>query len=395
MTDQTYFLPSVRLPRAAVREQATTVLQLDVLLGLVNRTSEPLAILNPHRQIVFCNEACWRLGGLSTPDEAIGLRPGELLRCVNVVSSPGGCGTSEKCRFCGLAQALVEGQENRAAAGRCMIESGDGSELVATEYRVQVTPLPEAGPGWEYYSLTDTSQEGRRRVLDRAFFHDILNRAFAVEGVADALAEESLTSAEREEFTTMLGVAVRGLVEEIKSQRVLVAAESGELAVESVTVNSLELLREALQTCAAFWLDEEVRFEIALGSEAVEFESDPALLGRVLVNLLKNAMESSKPGQVVTSSCRRQGDEVQFFVHNEGFMESAVAAHIFQRSHSTKGHGRGLGTHSVRLLVEQYLGGKVSFDSLRETGTTFRVRLPLRARPLASLVPITSNGGGH
>ncbi|QOY88287.1 PAS domain-containing sensor histidine kinase [Paludibaculum fermentans] len=381
MTDDTHYLPSARLPRSAVREQLKIALRPEVLLKLVNTTSEPLAILNPERQIVYCNEACWRLAGLSSQDEAIGLRPGDLLHCVNVAERPGGCGTTENCQFCDLAQALVKGQEGHATAGRCLIEGSLTASAAGTDYQVRVTPIPEAGPGWVCYSMTDISRESRRRALERTFFHDIMNRAFAVEGVADALVDESISSTDREDLTSMLGVAVRGLVEEIKSQRVLLAAESGELAVDPVQLNSLDVLRDAVRTGAAFWLDEDARLEIELGSQSVDFESDPALLGRILVNLLKNAIESSEPGQTVVTGCHRDREEVCFFVHNEGAMKPAVAARVFQRSYSTKGHSRGLGTYSVRLLTEEYLGGEVSFQSAPAAGTTFQVRLPLIARP--------------
>jgi signal transduction histidine kinase len=50
---------------------------------------------------------------------------------------------------------------------------------------------------------------------------------------------------------------------------------------------------------------------------------------------------------------------------------------IFSRSFSTKGVGRGLGTYSIKLLTERYLGGRADFVSNREDGTVFRVRLPL------------------
>jgi sensor histidine kinase regulating citrate/malate metabolism len=50
---------------------------------------------------------------------------------------------------------------------------------------------------------------------------------------------------------------------------------------------------------------------------------------------------------------------------------------IFQRSFSTKGFGRGLGTYSIRLLTERYLKGSVSFTSSALSGTIFRVRYPL------------------
>ncbi len=381
MIDDSHYLPSARLPIPAVREQLNTALRPEVLLKLVNTTSEPLAILNPERQIVYCNEACWRLAGLSSLDEAIGLRPGDLLHCVNVSERPGGCGTTENCQFCDLARALVQGQDGHATAGRCLIEGSANAGVADTDYRVQVTPIPEAGLGWVCYAMTDISRESRRRALERTFFHDIMNRAFAVEGVADALADEAISMTDREDLTSMLGVAVRGLVEEIRSQRVLLAAESGELTVEPVQLNSMDVLRDAVRTCAAFWLDETARLEIELGSQAVDFESDPALLGRILVNLLKNAIESSESGQSVVAGCHRDREQVCFFVHNEGAMKPDVAARVFQRSYSTKGHSRGLGTYSVRLLTVEYLGGQVSFQTAPESGTTFQIRLPLCARP--------------
>jgi signal transduction histidine kinase len=52
---------------------------------------------------------------------------------------------------------------------------------------------------------------------------------------------------------------------------------------------------------------------------------------------------------------------------------------MFQRSFSTKGAGRGLGSYSVKLLSERYLNGKVSFTSSEDEGTTFIARYPAAA----------------
>ncbi len=48
---------------------------------------------------------------------------------------------------------------------------------------------------------------------------------------------------------------------------------------------------------------------------------------------------------------------------------------VFQRSFSTKGPGRGLGTYRIRLLTEKYLKGRVSFATGPE-GTTFTAEYP-------------------
>ncbi len=57
-------------------------------------------------------------------------------------------------------------------------------------------------------------------------------------------------------------------------------------------------------------------------------------------------------------------------------MPEAVQLQLFQRSFTTKGLGRGIGTYSIRLLTERYLGGKVSFTSTPAAGTRFELSFP-------------------
>jgi len=70
-----------------------------------------------------------------------------------------------------------------------------------------------------------------------------------------------------------------------------------------------------------------------------------------------------------------QNKEVLFWVHNSTHMPEETQSQIFKRSFSTKGKSRGLGTYSIRLLSEEYLGGKVWFESTPEKGTTFYLKL--------------------
>jgi sensor histidine kinase regulating citrate/malate metabolism len=76
-------------------------------------------------------------------------------------------------------------------------------------------------------------------------------------------------------------------------------------------------------------------------------------------------------------NCAVEGDSVVFSVHNPAVMPRDVQLQMFQRSFSTKGSGRGLGTYSIKLLTERYLRGSVRFESRRDYGTTFYVRYPL------------------
>jgi sensor histidine kinase regulating citrate/malate metabolism len=74
-------------------------------------------------------------------------------------------------------------------------------------------------------------------------------------------------------------------------------------------------------------------------------------------------------------ACREVGGEVIFTVNNPGEIPEQVRKKIFRGRVSTKSRNRGLGLHSIQLLVD-ILGGKVEVTSSADEGTTFLVRLP-------------------
>ena len=374
MPNQTEFLPAERLTLERILDQAGQVGESPVLRAMLDTASDMVVLLNRERQIVYCNDAGAKAGGLARKEDALGMRPGELLHCIHATDQPGGCGTSDSCRYCGLVQALVAGQQGRANSGECLLQCHDHDSDTSAEYAAVVRPLPELGGAWQCYSLRDISAEKRREALERTFFHDILNLAGAVEGVSSVLAGEDMSPGERAEFVGMLSVSARALVEEIRSQRTLLAAERGELAVEHTDSDSLAALRDAAAACRGFGLAEDKQVVILPDALAILFRTDGTLLGRILINMLKNALEASGAGMTVTATCDRPTpDRVRFSVHNHTVMADHIRAHVFQRSFSTKGTGRGLGTYSIKLLTESYMRGRVWFESAEGQGTTFHV----------------------
>jgi sensor histidine kinase regulating citrate/malate metabolism len=93
--------------------------------------------------------------------------------------------------------------------------------------------------------------------------------------------------------------------------------------------------------------------------------------------MIKNALEAISEEERVSVSCRTENKHVSVAVHNPGQMPDPVQKQVFQRSFTTKGKGRGLGTYSMKLLGERYLGGKVGFSSAGDTGTIFTLSLPV------------------
>jgi signal transduction histidine kinase len=163
-------------------------------------------------------------------------------------------------------------------------------------------------------------------------------------------------------------------VNEIRAQRLLLAAEKNELVLQPAIVSAQELLEHVRQLYRnrPAYADRVVQIETA--SMSITLHTDPTILQRVLANMVKNALEATPHGTTIRLGADATKDEVIFWCHNEGAIAVDDALQIFQRSFSTKGPNRGLGTYSMKLLGERYLRGHVSFTSNATQGTRFEIR---------------------
>ena len=371
---ETMFLPAERAPRAEVLRQHA-LLRGDPLIGeLLDSSLSLTMILNEQRQAVLINEAFRLRLGLSRRADAVGSRLGECLGCLHAGGPPNGCGTTPACRDCGAARATAGALAGNATLKTCRIQTvvcGRDLCLLA-----RASPFTYKGERFVLVSASDVEHELRRRELEQIFFHDVLNTASGVQGLLGIMQDVRKDDAVQN-YLPIARKASDTLIDELLCQRDLAAAESGELAVTRREVSTRSLLAHLTEMFASHPLAQNRRVALAPESEDLRLTTDKTLLSRVLVNLIKNALEASPQGAAVTASCRREGACAVFRVHNPTFMPPEVQHQIFQRSFSTKGAGRGLGTYSIRLLTENYLAGSVSFTSNPAQGTTFRAEYAL------------------
>jgi sensor histidine kinase regulating citrate/malate metabolism len=92
--------------------------------------------------------------------------------------------------------------------------------------------------------------------------------------------------------------------------------------------------------------------------------------------MLKNAVEATPEWGEVEIGSNYNNGEVDIWVKNKSFIKQEIQQQIFSRPVSTKGKNRGLGTYSMKLLTEQYLKGKISFETCEVNGTKFMIKLP-------------------
>ncbi len=383
-SDHTFFASPERESAEEIRER-TRVLEQDPLLRELLEAFPTMAvILSKTRQILMYNRAFDEAVPHSSDDLFLAMRLGECVGCEVAVKAPGGCGTGKQCRMCGAVLAMLEAQDGRRNIRECSIPVYSDDAFHALEFRVAAVPMTIAGEDVTLLSLADISEENRRKALERIFFHDVLNTASGVRSIADLL--RLIKGPEREELVDDLDGLSDQLIEEIQSQRDILAAERGDLLTRQQEISVIDMLEHVLALYRFHLLGKDRELRAVNRTDGLIFQSDATILARVLGNLTKNALEASDPGDVITLVCDvPDSGGIRFSVHNPVVIPEKVQLQLFRRSFSTKGGGRGLGTYSARLLTERYLGGEIDFMSSDEQGTTFSIVLPLRGNERADL----------
>ncbi|MBN2686203.1 MAG: PAS domain-containing sensor histidine kinase [Pontiellaceae bacterium] len=342
--------------------------------SILDALPDAIVILDQHRQITYANRALLSVYQEMTPEDIYGLRLGELINCAHKDDIPNGCGTSKRCTLCGANQAILTGLKGAQAEEECRVNVQDSAR--ALDLLIHSTPFSFMNKPFTMVLIKDIADEKRRKALEQTFFHDILNTAGGLQGYAELLLDSSCSELEELRFREMFPHITKQLVDEIEAQRLILQAENKQIALHYESFSPKELLHEIAELYALFQANDRRNIVVRVDENVGNIISDHTLLSRIIGNMTKNALEATHESETVTLRAERLPEGTVFSVHNPGAMPEEVQLQVFDRSFSTKGQNRGLGTYSIRLFGEEYLGGTVSFHSDEESGTTFKIVLP-------------------
>lgn len=144
-----------------------------------------------------------------------------------------------------------------------------------------------------------------------------------------------------------------------------------------------------------------LQLRLTLSSKLPQFiKSDKEKLRRVIVNLVSNAVKFTNHGSVTLRLSDQPGDGVHQLiieVEDSGIGISKVdQARIFepfiQLGQSGTQKGTGLGLAIAREYVE-LMGGNIEVESMPNTGSLFRVKVPVQSAEQVDVVPQESSKG--
>jgi signal transduction histidine kinase len=172
---------------------------------------------------------------------------------------------------------------------------------------------------------------------------------------------------------------------------------SGKMRLDVGVVNLPEVVDAAVEGVRHAADAKGIQLEVLRGATVGPVSGDPARLQQVIWNLLSNAIKFTPLSGRVAVRVERVDSQAQIQVTDSGRgIDPAFLPHIFERfrqadpSTTRSEGGLGLGLAIVRHLVELH-GGTVRAESDGfGQGSTFTVRLPLRAvsLPIATALPV-------
>ncbi len=129
---------------------------------------------------------------------------------------------------------------------------------------------------------------------------------------------------------------------------------------------------------------------VYVGCERALIHADPSQFRQLIWNLVRNAVQASGSGDVVTVGVEEQESTVLLSVEDEGEgIEPGATEQLFDAFFTTRSHGTGVGLAVVKRIADDH-GFSLEVRSARARGAIFAVRAPA---PGPSLAPPALSGG--
>ena len=232
----TYFAPAEKYDISVVRRQFEILDNNASAAIVLDATPYNAIVTNNARQVVFANRELYCLINKSQED-IIGLRPGEIFGCVNVEKAPNGCGTGKSCQYCGITGSMLKALESgKGEIKEARLFVKENNKNHAYDFLVTSTPLYVEEEVFLLIYFDDISSRKKRERLERIFYHDVLNTAGGIKNLASYLSEAGDKKIKK--ITDLLVGQSELLIDEIRSQRLLVDAEANNLAVNVVSTQT-------------------------------------------------------------------------------------------------------------------------------------------------------------
>lgn len=325
------------------------------LEALGEASSDALLLLDGNRQIIWGNEAAWEMFGVDTP--AVGQTFIALVRDfeLNQVVADAVAGHRPMVR-----QAATEGRTLRIWA----------SPVVGS-----------AGASVSIEDVTELQRLGRaRRDFVANISHELRTPLANIDLAAQTLGQNGLADPDlARRMLAQIQAQVQVLSQLSQEMMELAQIESGQVLLQLVVVPVEPVVQRSVAHLLpqAAMKGQHLAIAVASGLTAL---MDEQQVGRVLANLVHNAIKFTPEGGAIRIEVIETGEDVRICVSDTGpGIPKDEQPRVFERFYKadrarSKG-GTGLGLAIARHIVEGH-GGRIWVESYPGQGATFCFTLP-------------------
>lgn len=246
--------------------------------------------------------------------------------------------------------------------------SVDASEMI-----VRDTPLRIIAMNDVHEELDEKENESWIRLI-RILTHEIMNSVAPITSISDSLlSKKESIPVSAQEGIEVIRTTSRGLVRFVESYRQLTRIPAPNcrpfyLRPFLERMRMLALQGQVVQTAAVIDID--------VAPADLLLYADEDLIGQVVLNLLKNALQAlteEKQGEIRIEAREAESGAIVLDVADNGKgMPAEVVENVFVPFFTTKQDGSGIGLSLSRQIMRLH-GGSLILKSTRPEGTVFRL----------------------
>lgn len=390
--DFAYGIEMLRLRKE--REQATEVLRKQA--ELIDLSPDAIIVKKLDGTITFWSKGAEKLYGW-TKEQARGQKIDLLLRTKSPESKEIALALKQTGKWSGELIHHTKNNKKLVVQSWWLGKPDDHGEIkeilesnvdVTERKRIQ-TKLEENAYQLEEYAnqMEDLANE-RARQLSQAerlitigqtagmVGHDIRNPLQAIVGEL-YLAKDELASLPSGETKTNLQENITSIEENLFYIDKIVADLQDYTKPLRPNKEQVDVGKVIEETLLIVYIPINLEVSISIAEDFPQFTADFAMLKRVLINLVQNAVQAMPNGGKLNIAAYCQNNHAFVSVEDtgEGIPEEAKNK-LFTPLFTTKSKGQGFGLAVVKRLVEAQ-GGKIGYESKLGKGTIFTVQMPL------------------
>jgi K+-sensing histidine kinase KdpD len=378
---------AIQNARLYARTDEALARRVQELDSILRTTAEGMLLLDPSLRILAANRALGVFLGV-TENEL----HGQLLTQIGEVEGAPflqQIGYADQAALMSDLDILVAGKEDSLRQ-----EIALNRPVERTLERTLAAVRGQAGTivGWLLLLRDRTDEKATEQLREdmlHMIIHDLRAPLTTIMGSLTMIEDTLSGSTRQSEADELVGLARRGgqrMLNLVNQLLEIGELEDGRIRIHPVMVNCRDLFADVTGQMALQAADAQIDLSFQVAGNVPELWADPEVLGRVLYNLVDNALKfTPNQGRVYLTAQLETGVTPSWILVKVSDTGPGVPLEAqprlfkkFQRVAATKGRrrGTGLGLYYCRLAVEAH-DGQIWIENGSSLGSTFCIRLPV------------------